>query len=58
MSRGALPGRNPGRLACRWKSFVHVLCFDFHPHELFARGQILYRHIHKQTFPLIAEKVQ
>ena len=34
------------------------LRLDFHPHELLARGQIFYRYVHKQTFPLIAENVQ
>ena len=40
------------------EGFIHLLRLDFHPHELLARGQILYRHIHKQTFPLVAKKVQ
>ena len=62
ISRGALPGRNPGRLASRLKflghgleGFIHLLRFDFHPHQFFARGQIFYRYIHKQTFPLFRQ---
>jgi len=42
----------------RIKSLVDFLRFDLHPHQLFTRGQVLYGHIHKQTFPLVAEKVQ
>jgi hypothetical protein len=34
---------------------IHLLCFDFYPHEFFARGQIFYRYIHKKAFQLIAE---
>ena len=42
----------------RLEGFIHLLRFDFHPHQLLARGQTFYCHIHKQTFPLVAENVQ
>ena len=41
-----------------FEGFIHLLRFNFHPHELLTRGQTLYCYIHKQAFPLIADKVQ
>ena len=51
-------GLAPEILGHRLEGFIHLLRFDFHPHQLLARGQIFYCYIHKQTFPLVAEKVQ
>jgi len=64
MSRGALPGRNPGKGRFPLESFVIVskvsstFWLRFDPHKLFAGGQVFDRYIHKQIFPSSADKIQ
>ena len=41
-----------------FKGLFHLLGVHLHAQQLFARRQILYGYIHKQTFPSIVEKVQ